>query len=175
MAYPRFPGPMGAGLVSPVIDKGTLAKIASAVPGTVDEQSVAQPADAGTTKARAIDIEKAVAHLDKHAHSTSQGQCAKYVRQAIEAGGVTIPPPRPLYAKDYGPTLIALGFAELNAEGYVAEKGDVGVFQPPSGQTAGHIQMHNGTTWVSDFIQGSGIYPGPAYRKEKVAYVIYRP
>ena len=80
MAYPRFPGLMGAGLIVPVIDKGTSAKIASAVPGPVDEQSLAQLADAGTTKARAMDIEKTVAHLDKHAHSTRQGQCAKYVR-----------------------------------------------------------------------------------------------
>ena len=34
----------------------------------------------------------------------------------------------------------------------------------------GYRELH----WVSDFVQ-SGFWPGPAYRKEKPSYVIYRP
>lgn len=174
MAYPRIPGVLGAGFNFLVVDSGTSARIDSPVPGSIGE-TPSTPQSLATPQTRAIDIEKSVEFLNKQAHATSQGKCAKYVRQAIEAGGVTIPEPRPVYAKDYGPKLAELKFSKLDIENYVAEKGDVAVFQPPSGQAAGHIQMHNGETWVSDFIQGTGLYPGPAYRKEKVAYEVYRP
>ncbi|MBS0425483.1 MAG: CHAP domain-containing protein [Proteobacteria bacterium] len=119
-------------------------------------------------------MDKAVKHLDDNAYETSQGQCAKYVRQAIEAGGVTIPN-RPLYAKDYGPKLMELGFKKIGSAGYSPQKGDIVVLQPPKGQSAGHIQIYNGKIWESDFKQSGDIYPGPTYRKEKVAYEIYRP
>jgi len=133
------------------------------------------PTPTPTVSPAKFDVEAAISHLNDNAHDTSQGACAKYVRQAIEAGGVTIPAPRPLYAKDYGPKLTELGFKKVDAKDYVPQKGDVIVLEPPKGQTAGHIEMYNGTTWVSDFTQRDDIYPGPAYRKEKVAYEIYRP
>ena len=125
--------------------------------------------------AKKYDVDAAVSHIDENAHASSQGKCARYVREAIEAGGVTIPAPRPLYAKDYGPKLTELGFKKVDAKDYVPQKGDIIVLEPPTGQTAGHIEMYNGTKWVSDFVQSERIYPGPAYRKEEVAYEIFRP
>lgn len=124
---------------------------------------------------RAIDVDKAVATLNENAEDASQGKCAKYVREAIEAGGTKVPN-RPLYAKDYGPRLVQMGFEEVSAAGYVPQKGDVVVFDPPAGQVAGHIEMWSGSRWVSDFRQRTDdVYPGPAYRKEKTAHAIYRP
>lgn len=172
MAGLRIPGSLGSDTHQPSIDTGTLPLTASPEPGVI-ETANNMPSEmlvAGTT----FDVEKAVEYLDKHAHSNSQGQCAKYVRQAIEAGGLAIAD-RPLYAKDYGPALTALGFTKVAVEAYTPVKGDIVVLQPPKGQTAGHIEIYNGTTWVSDFVQSQNIYPGPAYRKEKVSYEIYRP
>lgn len=172
MAGASIPGPLGSSSNNPPIDAGTLALTATPSPASA-------PATAGNTAPAAAkkkySIDDAVKHLDANAHDKSQGQCAKYVRQAIEAGGVTISLPRPLYAKDYGAKLAELGFGKIVAEGYTPQKGDIIVLQPPTGQSAGHIQMYNGSTWESDFVQGTGIYPGPAYRKDEVAYEIYRP
>lgn len=179
MAGARIPGPTGIGSNWTTPDAGTLALMLTPAPGPTPDATATPiataPAAPNPSASTPFKIEDAVKRLNAHAHASSQGQCAKYVRLAIEAGGVTIPAPRPTYAKDYGPKLAALGFSKLDAAGYVPQKGDIVVLQPPSGQTAGHIQMYNGETWVSDFVQGTGIYPGPAYRKEKVAYEIYRP
>ena len=174
MAGASIPGPLGSSTNNPPIDAGTLALTATPAPAPASAPAApgnAVPAAAG----KKYSIDDAVKHLDANAHDKSQGQCARYVREAIEAGGVTIPPPRPLYAKDYGAKLAGLGFSKITAEGYTPQKGDIIVLQPPSGQSAGHIQMYNGSTWKSDFVQGTGIYPGPAYRKDEVAYEIYRP
>ena len=141
----------------------------------VPDASTTAPAAKPAVSPAKFDIENAVEHLDENAHKTSQGKCAAYVREAIEAGGVKIGWPRPLYAKDYGPTLTEKGFKKIDSKDYVPQKGDIVVLQPPKGQTAGHIQMYDGSKWVSDFEQGDGIYPGSAYRKEKVDYEIYRP
>lgn len=134
-----------------------------------------KPADAGDDGK--YSIEKAVAHLNSNAHQKSTGKCATYVRLALQAGGGVLPALGHEYAKEYGPVLSAMGFQIVDASGYTPKKGDLAVFQPPAGKNAGHIQMHNGTEWVSDFFQGQSpdIYPGPAYRSEKVTYEIYRP
>lgn len=125
-----------------------------------------------------MDIDKAVKHLDDNAEDESQGYCATYVHEAISAGGVRIIPPKPAYAKNYGPTLEAAGFARIPVDNYVPQKGDVILIQNyPGGNIAGHMEMYNGTSWVSDFKQKSihGIYPGSTYAKLKPAYAIYRP
>ena len=46
-----------------------------------------------------------------NARPKSIGQCGAYTRQAIEAGGVTLVHHHP--AKDYGPSLTAVGFLGL--------------------------------------------------------------
>ena len=117
------------------------------------------------------DVEKAVKHLTTNAQSSSTGRCARYVREAIEAGGVTLA--RTLSAKDYGVSLVAAGFVQQSPTPETYQKGDVVVIDGFAAHPHGHIAMYDGTRWVSDFAQ-SGLYPGANYRKEKPSYAIYR-
>lgn len=110
---------------------------------------------------------------NKSAKEFGEGACAKHVRLALFAAGRKLNN-WPVQAKDWGPSLLALGFVPVATAGYVAETGDIAVIQPPSsGVQAGHMQGYDGTNWVSDFVQDA-FWPGPAYRKDKPAYVIYR-
>jgi hypothetical protein len=139
----------------------------------VPEESAEPP----LTQNGSYDIEKAVDHLNAHALDASIHKCATYVRRAIEAGGGVLPTNLShRYAKEYGPVLSAVGFRKVSVDDYFPQKGDIAVFQAPSGKDEGHVQMYNGEMWVSDFFQrGSDIYPGKKYREEKVSYEIYRP
>ncbi|MES2116276.1 MAG: hypothetical protein V4578_14060 [Pseudomonadota bacterium] len=125
----------------------------------------------------AIDKDAFAIHLRKHAAKISLRKCATYVRKAMEAGGAKTTG-HPVNAKDYGPVLLRNGYHELSLESletYTPSKGDIAVIQPTSiGSKAGHIEGYDGKSWVSDFVQ-TGFWPGPAYRKEKPSYVIYRP
>lgn len=145
-----------------------------------DQAKTASSQETTADSAKAVgsySVEKAVAHLDANAHDKSQGRCARYVRLAIEAGGMKIPPSNPVSAKDYGPKLEEMRFKKIDATGYAPQKGDIAVFQAPSTSPHGHIQMFNGTIWVSDFRQDDqkDIYPGSRYREEKISYEIFRP
>jgi hypothetical protein len=117
------------------------------------------------------DVNRAVAQLKKQAHAKSQGRCAQYTRQAIEAGGVTLA--RRGSAKDYGLSLVAVGFrvAVLPPGAYM--KGDVSIIAGFEGHPHGHMAMFDGEKWISDFVQRS-LYPGGAYRKHQPAYRFYR-
>jgi type VI secretion system secreted protein VgrG len=123
-----------------------------------------------------IDKDKFAKQLRNGAEKSSLRRCAKYVREALEAGGATTTG-HPAAAKDYGPLLLRNGYhaiASDNPATYMPMKGDVVVMQPTSsGNAAGHIEGYDGTDWISDFVQ-SGFWPGSAYRKEKPRYVIYR-
>jgi type VI secretion system secreted protein VgrG len=101
-----------------------------------------------------------------------EGLCAKHVRLALAAGGlkpITWPEP----AKDWGPTLLSLGFTQVSDADYTPLLGDIIVIQPPKGNASGHMEGYDGTNWVSDFVQRE-MWPGPSYRAEKPAYTIYR-
>jgi hypothetical protein len=118
----------------------------------------------------AADIDKFVQWLDSNAQATSQHSCAKAVRKGLEAGGVDTSN-RPQYAKDYGPFLEKNGFIRISDENYSPQKGDMVVFQPGP-NPYGHIQVWNGSTWVSDFIQKPDkISP---YSNQTPVYNIYR-
>lgn len=120
-----------------------------------------------------LNIDDAVKHLEDNAGANSTAKCATFVRQALEAGGLKLTS-HPVYAKNYGPTLIGAGFTELAATDTPA-KGDVAVIQNyTGGHVAGHICMYTGTQWISDFRQRD-MWGGPGYRKAQPAYVIYRP
>ncbi len=121
-----------------------------------------------------FDIAKMVAHANANAEDESQGKCSKYVRLALEAGGGDTSG-HPVYAKNWGPTLIKMGFVEVSKEGYTPKLGDVVVLNPPVDDSKpGHIQIFNGSIWVSDFNQSADIWPGKAYRTAKKSYWIYR-
>jgi hypothetical protein len=120
----------------------------------------------------AYDGASAATYAFNHAQAGSTGHCAKYVRRAIQWGGVTVSPTE--YAKNYGPHLMAAGFVEITG---APAKGDVAVIQAIDGHPAGHMAIFNGTIWISDFKQqpgAEGFYPGPAYRTAHPPYKIYR-
>ncbi|WP_247422774.1 RHS repeat domain-containing protein [Ralstonia pseudosolanacearum] len=110
--------------------------------------------------------------MDAHAHTASQHQCAKYVRQGLEAGGADTTG-HPVDAKNYGETLENNDFTPVPSAGYVPQAGDTAVFQPyPGGNSSGHIQTYDGSRWVSDFLQNHFL-PGSGYANSQ--YKIYRP
>lgn len=118
------------------------------------------------------DKEAAIQHLNKNARSHSVGRCARFVREAIAAGGVRLQ--QVLSAKDYGNSLLMAGFTALLSTNIPPEAGDVAVIQPIPGHNDGHMAMYNGTLWVSDFKQLNGYYPGNGYRTLQPAVVFYR-
>ena len=110
-----------------------------------------------------------------------RGKCATHVRIALEAAGASTSG-HPTFAKDWGPTLIRIGFRPLPSGSYQPAKGDVAVIQSTSSSVPGHIEAFDGKNWISDFVQparsgddpSGGFWPGPSYRNEKPDYVIYR-
>lgn len=102
-------------------------------------------------------------------------QCASHVRKALEDGGLNTAG-HPIAAKDWGPTLVRIGFRTIAASAsYYPQTGDVIVFPSIKGHPDRHIQLCDGKNknWVSDFIQPD-MYPHHAYRAEKAKYEIYR-
>ncbi len=100
------------------------------------------------------------------------GQCALHVRLALAAAGL-VPATHPADAKDWGPTLLTLGFAATPAAAYTAAAGDICVIQPTSACPDGHMEGYDGQNWISDFVQRA-FWPGPSFRAELPAYVVYR-
>lgn len=120
----------------------------------------------------AYDAVGAANYAFSHAHSKSTGNCAKYVRHAIEWGGVSVAPTG--NAKDYGSRLQAAGFFEVTG---APIKGDVVVIQAITDHPHGHMAIFDGHIWISDFKQRPGLqgfYPGDAYRAARPPYKIYR-
>jgi len=128
-----------------------------------------------------VDIDKFVKHLRAHADQVGfgYGQCGKYVRKALQAGGAHFneySPPR--YGKLYGLTLERLGFHEITVDDpdhFPFIRGDVMVMEPHTGSTAGHVAGYDGQKWISDFVQRD-FWAGPAYRNQKPRpfYAVYR-
>lgn len=122
---------------------------------------------------RAINVDRAVEHLDGNASARSQGHCLRNVREAIQAGGGSTG--STLSARDFGPNLERAGFssvADHRSAGYTPQRGDVAVFQAVPGHPHGHIAMYNGQQWVSDYRQ-DGFYANQAYRSG--SWTAYRP
>ncbi len=104
-----------------------------------------------------------------------EGKCAKFVRLALADAGL-VPKEHPVSAKDWGPTLESLGFVALAAGDTEYQLGDVAVIQRVSDSEHGHIQGYDSAArqWISDFVQRRDFWPGPTFRKEKPAFVVYR-
>lgn len=126
-----------------------------------------------------FDADKFTAHLRKHAKARGAklGDCARYVREALQAGGANTTG-HPGNAKEYAPVLMRNGFHAITVENpdhFPFLKGDIVVMEPTKhGNQAGHIAAYDGKDWISDFVQPNGFWPGPAYSKEKPSYVVYR-
>jgi len=52
-------------------------------------------------------------------------------------------------------------------------KGDIAVMESFANHPHGHIQMYNGTQWVSDFRQNN-FWPGSAYSTNTPNYTIFK-
>ena len=124
----------------------------------------------------ALDVEKYTAHLRTHAARRSQRKCARSVREALEAGGGKTRG-HPVDAKDWGPTLLRMGFREIHVEDstkFIFMKGDIVVLQPYQGRNpSGHIAAYDGKIWISDFKQRD-FWSGQGYRSNKPSHVFYR-
>jgi hypothetical protein len=124
-----------------------------------------------------VDIDKFTKYLRKNALPPyGQRRCGEFVRKALQAGGAKITEPYPRTGKEYGPTLIMLGFHEITVDDpkrFSFIKGDVMVMEPYKGSTAGHIAGYDGRDWISDFVQ-TDFWAGPSYRRERPHYVVYR-
>lgn len=123
------------------------------------------------------DLEKFTKHLRANAlPKYGKGRCGEYVRKALQAGGANFNGKYPPTGKQYGPALETLGFHKItvdNPANFAFLKGDVMVMEPYKGSTAGHVAGYDGRNWISDFVQND-FWAGPAYRKEKPKYAVYR-
>lgn len=80
-----------------------------------------------------VDVERYTRHLREKSETRSQRKCAKFVREALAAGGAHTRGAHTVDAKDWGPMLLRLGFHQLTVEDtekFVPIKGDVIVLQP---------------------------------------------
>ena len=84
----------------------------------------------------------------------------RYVRFSLEAGGIeTRTALNNLELTDaykYEQFLPSKGFSKIGEntlQSYSPMKGDIMVFGNTSNHIHGHIQMYNGSNWVSDFVQ----------------------
>jgi hypothetical protein len=126
----------------------------------------------------AVDLEQFARNLRSNAgQGFGNGQCAKFVRKALQGAGADIPQPYASSGKDYGPVLVQLGFHEItvdNPDTFHFMKGDVMVMQAYEGGNAnGHVAGYDGKNWISDFIQ-TDFWAGPGYRKHRPSYAVYR-
>lgn len=107
------------------------------------------------------DIDRAVSWINSNSLNKSVGSCAKYVRMAIEAGGLSTVG-RPVAACNYTAFLPTKGFKHIatlsNKQEQAqfsssnAQRGDIAVM---SHGKYGHICMWNGNQWISDFKQNN--------------------
>lgn len=111
----------------------------------------------------AFNVADAIAYLNENANDSSTGYCARAVRKAIEAGGISTEG-RPGAAAGYSTYLPNIGFIEIDVSmGYIPQAGDIAVMPVIEHHESGHIAMYNGNAWVSDFPQ-SDMYGGSAFR-----------
>ena len=107
-------------------------------------------------------IQQACNWIHNNSKPTSQHVCAKFVRMAIEAGGISTSG-RPNWAWKYINYLPSIGFkflckAKRNDPNYKPEPGDIAVYMKNGDRNVpGHICMWTGKNWCSDFKQNNMI------------------
>lgn len=87
------------------------------------------------------------------AHRKSVGRCALYVRRALQSAGYEFTPQASAYMYATNGTLAGAGFVKLDNNSYTPQVGDIAVFNRSSKNPHGHIQIYDGSQWVSDFRQ----------------------
>lgn len=82
----------------------------------------------------------AVAVLNKNSKLASQGRCARYIRWALEGGGLNTRG-NPVSAADYVDFLINRGFSEINPPNYNPQAGDVVAIKANFSDATGHVAI----------------------------------
>ncbi|MFO0826510.1 MAG: type VI secretion system tip protein TssI/VgrG [Phycisphaerales bacterium] len=124
-----------------------------------------------------FDVDKAAEYATKNAKQQPGAKCAEAVADALEAGGIKV---NRGHALHWGPNLEKAGFTNVPAtpETYEPRKGDIVVFQPCEGHAYGHVQIHDGSQFVSDFKQKDPFWPSnsptSAWKTEKPSFKVYR-
>ena len=101
-----------------------------------------------------VDIDSAVRHLVANSAANSKGWCAKYVANALVAGGFKFERQASAYMYHTKGIMTKMGYKEISKPSYF-QKGDITVTEKNSNHPHGHIAMYSGTQWISDFRQKS--------------------
>lgn len=96
----------------------------------------------------------AAARASRVALSRSSGYCARYVRKALQSAGYDFTPNPSAYQYATRGTLAQAGFTKISND-MAPQVGDVVVFDRSSKHPHGHIQIFDGSHWISDFRQNS--------------------
>ena len=128
-----------------------------------------------------IDLNQFVNWLDHNAKPGPTEFCAHQIRLGLESVGANTRG-APVPAKDWGSFLTkSQGFSPLAQDSaYSPQVGDIAVFQPANGSNpAGHIEVWDGTQWVSDYKQGLPLPDGTHFYPNRrkygpQPYVVYR-
>lgn len=102
------------------------------------------------------------------AHDRSTRRCALYVRKALQQAGYKFTPQASAYMYANG-TLAGAGFVQISSNGYTPQVGDVVVFNRTNKNPHGHIQIFDGSGWVSDFKQ-----PGFSPYNDNHSFTVWR-
>ena len=120
------------------------------------------------------DIDKICSYALSNAKKdgAEKGDCALYVRKALQAGARKHKFGGLGDAKDYVNSLPKIGWTAVGKNLGSAQKGDIAVFPKSSNEhNNGHVCIFTGGCWVSDFKQQT-VYPNSA--GPKWDYIIYR-
>ena len=109
----------------------------------------------------------AVKYAQLHAQGKSTHYCARFVCNAVNAGGIHLTCAN---AKDLGRHLADAGFYVTHG---LLQAGDIAVIQGTQHHEYGHVCIFDGHQWISDFRQKT-MYPGVEYRALKPSFIIYR-
>ena len=101
-----------------------------------------------------FNIDSAVKHLVDNSHEKTQGLCAKYVANALNAGNLTFARQPSAYLYHTKGILKSIGFTQISKPN-PPQKGDVYVQNCTDSHPDGHMAMYSGTQWISDFRQKS--------------------
>ena len=115
---------------------------------------------------------KAADLITKNALTRSSGYCAKFVRKGLQEAGYDLKTQAHAYQYNNG-ALTEAGFSKVDPGKDGLQKGDVMVIPAEGKHKSGHIQMYNGTQWVSDFKQNS-VNPWGDVATENLNGTMYR-
>lgn len=141
-------------------------------PKTTEDKVAVSATNVGTgTKAY-----KAAKFAASRANAKSTGYCARYVANALQAGGYKFTRQVSAYMYASNKVLASAGFKQISLKS-PRQIGDVMVWSAWGGTSGGakhgHIQILTEKGWCSDFVQRTEA-PGPSYRAGKSTPTLWR-